>query len=143
MTPGRHGVMLYFRFLINYSEEGLGSAPGTCRCILPAGKANAPSHPHLPGEPRWLWGEGKRSGPQQWHDSKPASGVHPWPPDFCSLASGGFSWDQTALGNRVSRPTRTQPWECVYMCVHTPTYTHASVEVSKLQTKVFYRGVLR
>ena len=33
--------MLYFRFLINYSEEGLGSAPGTCRCILPAGKANA------------------------------------------------------------------------------------------------------
>lgn len=41
MTPGRHGVMLYFRFLINYSEEGLGNALGTCRCILPGGKANA------------------------------------------------------------------------------------------------------
>ena len=41
MTPGRHGVMLYFRFLINDSEEGLGSALGTCRCILPGGKANA------------------------------------------------------------------------------------------------------
>lgn len=62
---------------------------------------------------------------------------------FVVWPGGGFSWDQTALGNRVSRPTSAQPWECVYMCVHTPTYTRASVEVSKLQTKVFYRGVLK
>lgn len=34
------GVILYFRFLVNYAEEGLGSALGTCRCILPGGKAN-------------------------------------------------------------------------------------------------------
>lgn len=31
----------------------------------------------------------------------------------------------------------------VCTCVHTPTYTRASVEVSKLQTKVFYRGALK
>lgn len=108
-----------------------------------SGEGKCPKPPHLPGEPLQLWGEGKRSGPQQRHDSKPASGVHPRPPDFCSLASGGFSWDQTALGNRISRPTRAQPWERVYVCVYMPSYTHASVEVSKLQTKVFYRGALK
>ena len=41
MTPGRCGVMLYFRFLINYLEERFRSALGTCRCVPPGGKANA------------------------------------------------------------------------------------------------------
>ena len=75
------------------------SPPCRAQELAPAREANARSHPHLPGEPLQLWGEGKRSGPQQRHDNKPASGVRPRPPHFCSLASGGFSWYQTALGN--------------------------------------------
>lgn len=36
----------------------------------------------------------------------------------------------------MSRVTRAQPCEFVYVRAHTPAYTRASVEVSKLQTSV-------
>lgn len=49
---------------------GLGAQPAEPRSWLQLGEANVRAHPHLPGEPLWLWGEEKRSGP---HNGKTAS----------------------------------------------------------------------